>query len=186
VISERESCSVVSDSLRPHGLSVYGIFQARVLEWVAISFSAGVQLQQPGLQPEEMNGVSNEAASQFSWTACLFQAYDSLLYFYKNIRPEVWHFQFPLSQIYYLHKSLLLFKQSSCFSDSLGISLIIYYLLPLMCPVVNLWLHCSSCYIPQFTTYLPKSCLPLTSWAHYLLKRLLAIASLKIPNFYKL
>ena len=67
-----------------------------------------------------------------------------------------------------------------------GISLIIYYLPPLMCPIVNLWLHCNSCYIPQFTTYLPKSCLPLTSWAHYLLKRLLAIVSLKIPNFYKL
>ena len=54
------------------------------------------------------------------------------------------------------------------------------------CPIVNLWLHCNSCYIPQVTTYLPKSCLPLTSWAHYLLKRLIAIVSLKIPNFYKL
>ena len=51
------------------------------------SLSARVQLQQPGIQPEEMNGVvgeKNEAASQFSWTACLFQAYDSLLYFYKS------------------------------------------------------------------------------------------------------
>ena len=111
----------------------------------------------------------------------------SLFYtFTKNIRPEVWHFQFPLSQIYYLHKSLLLFKESSCFSDSLGISLIIYYLPPLKCPIVNLWLHYNSCYILQFTTYLPKSCLPLTSWAPYLLKRLLAIVSLKIPDFYKL
>ena len=39
-------CSVVSDSLQPHrlqlpGSSVHGIFQARVLEWVAISFSRG-------------------------------------------------------------------------------------------------------------------------------------------------
>jgi len=34
---------------------------------------AGVQLQQPGIQPEEMNGVRDEAASQFSWTAYLFQ-----------------------------------------------------------------------------------------------------------------
>ena len=59
------------------------------------------------------------------------------------------------------------------------ISLIIYYLPPLMCPIVNLWLHCNSCYIPQFTTYLPKSCLPLTSWAHSLLKRFLDIVSLK-------
>ena len=56
----------------------------------------------------------------------------------------------------------------------------------LMCPIVNLWLHCNSCYIPQFTTYLPKSCLPLTYWAHYLLTRLLAIVSLKTPNFHKL
>ena len=34
-----ESCSVVSDSLWPHGL--YGILQARILEWVADSFSRG-------------------------------------------------------------------------------------------------------------------------------------------------
>ena len=39
------SCSVVCDSLQSHGLyslsgsSVHGIFQARVLQWVAISFS---------------------------------------------------------------------------------------------------------------------------------------------------
>ena len=81
---------------------------------------------------------ANETASQFFfWTGSLFQAYDSLLYFYKSIRSEVWYFQFPLTQIYYLYKSLLLFKQSSCFSDSLGISIIIYYLPPLMCPIVT-------------------------------------------------
>ena len=50
---------------------------------------AGVQLQQPGIQPEKMNSVGDEAASQFSWTDCLFQAYDSLLYFYKSFRSEV-------------------------------------------------------------------------------------------------
>ena len=40
------SCSVVSDSLQPHGLqcslpgsSIHGIFQARILEWVATAFS---------------------------------------------------------------------------------------------------------------------------------------------------
>ena len=43
-----------------------------------------------------------------------------------------------------------------------------------MCPVVNLWLHCNLCCIPPFISYLSKYCLPLTSWAHYLLKRLLA------------
>ena len=42
---KKGSHSVMSDSLRPHGLyslpgsSVHGIFQARVLEWVAVAFS---------------------------------------------------------------------------------------------------------------------------------------------------
>ena len=40
------SCSVVSASLQPHGcssldFSVHGIHQARILEWVAISFFRG-------------------------------------------------------------------------------------------------------------------------------------------------
>ena len=48
------SCSVVSDSLRstdyrPPGSSVHGIFQARLLEWVAIS-SFG-DLPDPGIKP---------------------------------------------------------------------------------------------------------------------------------------
>ena len=49
------SCSVVSDSLRPHGLNppgsfVHGILQARILEWGAISFSEG-NLPNPGIEP---------------------------------------------------------------------------------------------------------------------------------------
>ena len=44
--SESVSCSVVSNSLQsyalqPSGFSVHGILQARMLEWVAISFSRG-------------------------------------------------------------------------------------------------------------------------------------------------
>ena len=40
------NCSVISDSCDPMdyslpGSSVHGIFQARILEWVAISFSRG-------------------------------------------------------------------------------------------------------------------------------------------------
>ena len=40
------SCSVMSDSLRSHGLqppgsSVHGIFQVRILEWVTTSYSRG-------------------------------------------------------------------------------------------------------------------------------------------------
>ena len=41
------ACSVLSNSLPPHGCSlpgssVHGIFQARILKWVAISFSRGL------------------------------------------------------------------------------------------------------------------------------------------------
>ena len=67
------------------------------------------------------------------------------------------------NQIYCLQKSLLSYKQSSCFSDSFRIRFTIYYLLSLMCPILNLWFHCNSCHIPQFISYLPKSCLPLAS-----------------------
>ena len=36
------SCSVMSDSFETHGSSVHGISQARILEWVVISFSRGL------------------------------------------------------------------------------------------------------------------------------------------------
>ena len=39
--TESESLSVVSDSCNPMEYPVHGILQARVLEWVAISFSRG-------------------------------------------------------------------------------------------------------------------------------------------------
>ena len=38
--SESESHSVMSDSLRPCGLYIHGILQARILEWVAFPFSS--------------------------------------------------------------------------------------------------------------------------------------------------
>ena len=58
--------------------------------------------------------AENDVASDGRFgTACLFQASGSLLYFDKSIRSEVWHFQFPLTQIYFLHKTLLPFKQDS-------------------------------------------------------------------------
>ena len=57
-------CSVVSDSLRPHGLSppgssVHGILQARILEWVAISYSRGspnpeIEPESPALKPDSL------------------------------------------------------------------------------------------------------------------------------------
>ena len=42
-----ESHSIVSNSLRPHGLT-RGIFQARILQWVAFPFSRGSS--QPGIE----------------------------------------------------------------------------------------------------------------------------------------
>ena len=126
--------------------------------------------------------ASNDIASHLVfWTACLFQALGSLLYFDKSIRSEVWHFQFPLTHIYCLHKSLLPFKQSFCFSGSLRI------VFTLTCDYIVTRAYIWAAYHkPQFISYLSKSCLPLVSWSHYLLRRLLAINISKIPNLYKL
>ena len=47
ILRVRYACSVVSDSLRPHGLlgsAVHGIFQARILQWVAISLKQTLYL----------------------------------------------------------------------------------------------------------------------------------------------
>ena len=60
------SSSVVSDSLRPCGLysppgsSVHGILQARILEWVAISFSRGSS------RPRDWTQVSHIAGRCFN------------------------------------------------------------------------------------------------------------------------
>ena len=117
------------------------------------SSSQGISLKRWAVLAE------NDAASDSRYgTICLFQALASLLYFEKNIKSEVWHFQFPLTQIYYLHKTLLPFKQSFCFIDSLRI------LFTLICDYIvthaNVW---AAYHILQFIYYLFKSCLPLAS-----------------------
>ena len=59
--------SVVSDSLQSHelrsppGSSVHGILQARILEWVVISFSRG--FPNPGVEP--ISSASPELAGRF-------------------------------------------------------------------------------------------------------------------------
>ena len=50
-----ESCSVVSDSLQPHGI-VHGIFQARILEWGAFPFSRGSSLPRDRTQVSRIAG----------------------------------------------------------------------------------------------------------------------------------
>ena len=54
------SRSVVSDSLRPVGSSVRGIFQAIVLEWIAISLSRGSS------QPRDRTRVSHIVDRRFT------------------------------------------------------------------------------------------------------------------------
>ena len=60
-IKKRGGCSVISDSLWPHGLyTVHGILQARVLEWVAICFFRGSS------QPREWAQVSRPTGGFFT------------------------------------------------------------------------------------------------------------------------
>ena len=57
---DRTPTCYVSDSLRPHGLhTVHGILQARILEWVAVSFSSGSS------QPRDRTQVSRIAGGFF-------------------------------------------------------------------------------------------------------------------------
>ena len=69
--SESENRSFVSDSLQPHGLYiVFGILQARILEWVAFPFSTGSS------QPRDGTQVSHIAGRFFiSWATREAQEY---------------------------------------------------------------------------------------------------------------
>ena len=48
--------SVVSDSLRPHGLYVHGILQARIVEWVAFPSSRDSYQPRDGTQVSRIAG----------------------------------------------------------------------------------------------------------------------------------
>ena len=87
------SCSVISDSLRtmdcsPPGSSVYGIFQERILEWVAIS-SPG-DLPDPGIKstflasPALAGGFFTMSAT---WEAqdCIYMVLNMCRYFSKSL-----------------------------------------------------------------------------------------------------
>ena len=64
------SCSVVSDSLRPHGLYSLWNSQARILEWVAFPFCRGSS------QPTDRTQVSHIAGRFFtSWATRKAQEY---------------------------------------------------------------------------------------------------------------
>ena len=61
------SCSVVSDSLRPMdcsppGSSVHGIFQVRILEWVAVPFSR--ESSDQGIKPRSLASQADSLLSE--------------------------------------------------------------------------------------------------------------------------
>ena len=69
-VNKSESRSVVSNSLRPMDCIVYGILQARILEWVAFPFSRGSS------QPRDQTQVSRIAGGFFtSWATREAQEY---------------------------------------------------------------------------------------------------------------
>ena len=49
-----------------------------------MSWSAGVQPQQPGIQPEEVNGVGDETASHFSFGLPLYFKFKILFYIFTK------------------------------------------------------------------------------------------------------
>ena len=64
------ACSVMPDSVRPHGLqpassSVHGILQARILEWVPIAFSR-VSLPDPEIEPTSPALVGRSFSTELS------------------------------------------------------------------------------------------------------------------------
>ena len=86
------SRSVVSDSLQPMdcslpGSSVHGIFQAIVLEWIAISFSKGSS------QPRDQTQVSCIVDRRFTvWATGEVQATEGTLYKFdtKFVKGLLW------------------------------------------------------------------------------------------------
>ena len=96
------SCSVVPNSLwlhgcSPPGSSVYGIFQARILEWVAISFSRRFS------QPRDRTLVSYTAGRLFTnWAMreapCLLRAYQ-ILYTHTHTHTHMFCLIFGASLI---------------------------------------------------------------------------------------
>ena len=72
-----ESRSIVSDFLQPHGYTAHGIFQARILEWVAFPFSResshpGTELRSPTLQVDSLPANHKGSPRILEWVAYPF------------------------------------------------------------------------------------------------------------------
>ena len=69
----------------PPGFSVHGIFQARMLEWVAISSSRG-DLPNPGTEPESLS--SPALAGAFFTSSATWEAPG--MHVFRNLELSVW------------------------------------------------------------------------------------------------
>ena len=80
-----ESRSVLSDPLQPQDYTIHGTLQARILEWVAISFS------RVSFQRRDQTQVSHIAGRFFtSWAIREVPAYLRLLIFFLAILIPAW------------------------------------------------------------------------------------------------
>ena len=84
-------CLILCDPIdcSPPGSSVHGILQARILEWVAISFSRGSS--RPGVQPQVFCiagrfftfSATREALLSYLQVWCLYSSHCNQISFYK-------------------------------------------------------------------------------------------------------
>ena len=124
------------------------------------AFSARVQLQQPGIQPEGVSGVGEKLRRPLIFVGLLVYFKLMILFytFTKALGQRFDIFSSHWLRFIFLQKSLLPLKRSSFLSDSL----ICFF----SCVLVNTLTHANvwaAYHIPQFVSYLSKSCLPLVS-----------------------
>ena len=129
------------------------VLPMNIQDWFPWGWTVRVQLQQPGNHPEGMSGVGKE------WFSLWLEVRDYM--FISSIRSSLTKALGQRFDIFsppspWFIVSLLPFKQSSCFSDSLRIVFTWDYIVT----HAYVW---TAYHIPQFLSYLSKSCLPLVS-----------------------
>ena len=96
---EKWSCSIVSDSLRPHrlyppGSFSHGIFQALVLEWVAISFS------RESSWPKDWTWVSRIVGRRFYCLSHLGSPFFTFTSFFTFLHLSFFFLKWWLQKVY--------------------------------------------------------------------------------------
>ena len=148
-------CNLMDYSLP--GSSIHGIFQARILEWVAIYFprcrSPAPAARESAWRDERCWRGMMQPLTQGAGLHVYFKLQ---VLFYTLTKALGQRFDIFCSPSPRFIVSLLPFKQSSCFSDSLRIVFTCDYIVT----HAYVW---AAYHIPQFISYLSKSCLSLVS-----------------------